>query len=235
MKTTPIYLILAALLLPLHAGDLKPKKAKALIRLYEEEVLAHDLYVELGKIHKDIMPLRNIPRSEAVHQKVMAGILGAHGIDVPKAPKNRRFVTKGLDKLFDDWLAEGRKSPAAACRVGVRLEEHDIADLIAAQKQFPDSKVPLANLERASGNHLRAFHFNLTSRDGSYEPEVLSKKDFEAILAAPHGGPGRKGHGKGIGKAGCGGCAATENPADDTPTARPGKGKGRGRQHRGGR
>jgi hypothetical protein len=204
MKRTPIFLILAAMLLPVHAGDLKPKKAKALIRLYEEEVLAHDLYVELGKVHTDIMPLQHIPKSEAMHRKVMAGILKAHGVEVPEPKKGRRFVSKGLDNLFDAWLEEGRKSPAAACKVGVRLEEHDIADLIAAQKQFPESKLPLGNLERASGNHLRAFHFNLTMRKGSYEPEVLSQKQFDAILAAPHGGPGGQGRGKGRGP----GCAA---------------------------
>lgn len=56
MKTTPIILALAALLLPLQAADLKPKQQKALIKLYEEEVLAHDLYVALGKVHTDIMP-----------------------------------------------------------------------------------------------------------------------------------------------------------------------------------
>lgn len=229
MKTTLIALTLGAALFPLHASDLKPKQQKALIKLYEEEVLAHDLYVELGKVHTDIMPLQHIPKSEAVHRKVMAGILEFHGIAVPEPKGNRRFVTKGLDKTFDAWLAEGKKSPAAACLVGVRLEEHDIADLQAAQKQFPESKAPLANLERASGNHLRAFHYNLTARKGSYEPEVMSKKDFDAILAAPHGGPGRRAKGGGAGA-----CATADCPAtcpgeclqqEKAPAAKPKPGK----------
>jgi len=226
MKTTPIALLLAILLLPVHAGEPKAKQRKALIRLYEEEVLAHDLYVELGKVHTDIMPLQHIPKSEAVHQKVMVGILEAHGIDVPEPRKNRRFVSKDLDKIFDTWLAEGKKSPADACRVGVRLEEHDIADLIAAQKQFPESKLPLGNLQRASGNHLRAFHFNLTARKGSYDPEVLPKKDFDAILVAPHGGPGRQARGKGKTAAAC---PATECPAAECPGGGPAKGARKGK------
>ena len=36
MKTTPIILALAALLLPLQAADLKPKQQKALINHYED-------------------------------------------------------------------------------------------------------------------------------------------------------------------------------------------------------
>ena len=43
-----------------------------LIRLYEEEILAHDLYVALGKIHPEVMPLRNIPQSELRHREAMA-------------------------------------------------------------------------------------------------------------------------------------------------------------------
>ncbi|MGD7653464.1 MAG: DUF2202 domain-containing protein [Verrucomicrobiales bacterium] len=156
--------------------------AADLIRLYEEEVLAHDLYVALGKVHPEIMPLRNIPRSELMHRKAMAAVLKADGIPLPKPPAGRRFVSAGLDETFATWLAEGIKSEAAACRVGVRLEDHDIADLRKAQLDFPAHKDVFARLEAASNNHLRAFHRNLMARGGAYTPEALPAADLKAIL-----------------------------------------------------
>lgn len=216
-----------------------------LIRLYEEEVLAHDLYVELGKVHPDIRPFQNIPHSEARHREVMAGILKHEGIALPEAPKGKRFVTPGLDRTYRKWLREGRKSEADACRVGVRLEDHDIADLRQAQADFKHHQQALANLEAASNNHLRAFHRNLTSRGGDYEAEALPAADFTAIIegemqpgacgdqcgkackdGGQKGGCGQGGAGKKAG--GCGDCGC------DTPAAGRGNGpragNGRGPQ-----
>lgn len=175
-----------------------------LIRLYEEEVLAHDLYVALGKAHPKVMPLRNIPRSEQSHRGAMEAVLKAEGIALPKPGKGSRFVTPGLDETYAKWLAEGRESEAAACLVGTRLEDHDIADLRQAQLDFPKHKQVLSQLEAASNNHLRAFHRNLTMRGGSYPAGALPKDELQAILDDQGGGCGKcfcgapgKGNGKG--------------------------------------
>ena len=227
MKITT--LLLAALFIPIAtsaAKELNRKDQKTLVRLYEDEILAHDLHVELGKIHQDTMPLKNIPHAETRHREIMAGVLKDYGIAIPTPPKGRRFVSKGLDKTFDAWLAEGRKSPLDACRVGVRLEDHDIAELREAQKKFPGAKQTLANLEAASGNHLRAFHRNTTSRGDSYKAEALSEKDIKKILASPHS------HGGNSGKSG--GCRNAGN-AQAPGNARRGRGQGQQRRHRGGR
>lgn len=211
MKTLTLILTLGV------TGFAQAADKSDLIRLYEDEILAQDLYIELGKIYPDIRPLQNIPQSEARHRQVMAGILEKEGIALPKPPEGRKFVTKGLDEIYRDWLEEGRKSEADACRVGVRLEDHDIAELRAAAKNFAAHAEALAGLEAASNNHLRAFHRNLTSRGGSYMVEALPQKDFEAILTGEHqacdegcgGNCGQGGKGKrkvnGGGKAGAGG------------------------------
>lgn len=191
-----------------------------LVRLYEDEILAHDLYTELASSHPDLMPLRNIPRSESVHRKVMEGILKARGIAIPKPPDGRKFATEGLDETFNRWLTEGRKSAKDACRVGVRLEEHDIAELRAAAKSTPALAATLSNLERASENHLRAFHRNLTARNGAYKPEVLKPKDFKRILNA-NTEPGSKN--KAPKNGGCG-CEGANCPATKPASAKCGKG-----------
>lgn len=211
MKASLIIILGVSSLLPAAAAEAD------LIRLYEEEVLAHDLYVELGKIHPGIMPFQNIPGSEAQHREVMAGILEKEGIAPPKAPKGKRFVTKDLNKTFNKWLREGRRSELAACRVGVRLEEFDISDLRKAQKDSPEYKQSFAALESASNNHLRAFHRNLASRGGDYTPERLPFKDFQAILNSGQqpGACNCNANGKGQGKQGA-----------------RGQGKGRGQENR---
>lgn len=194
-----------------------------LIRLYEEEILAHDLYVALGKVHPDIMPLRNIPRSELMHREAMASVLKDDGISIPKPPPGRRFVTAGLDETFASWLAEGIESETDACRVGVRLEDHDIADLRKARADFPAHKKVLAQLEAASNNHLRAFHRNLTARGGDYQAEALPTADIQTIL---EGSPSR-------GNGACGGGCQPAN--SDTKWRAKGKGNGNGNRRRAGR
>jgi hypothetical protein len=77
-----------------------------LIRLYEEEILAHDLYVALGREHPDIMPLRNIPRSELMHRDALAAILKSEGIKLPSPARDRRFVSEGLDEAFIAIVAD---------------------------------------------------------------------------------------------------------------------------------
>jgi hypothetical protein len=178
------------------------------------------------------MPLQNIPHSEMRHREAMAAVLKADAIEMPKPSDGRRFVTEGLDETFAKWLAEGAKSAVDACRVGVRLEDHDITDLRKAQADFPKHKEVLCQLEAASNNHLRAFHRNLTSRGGAYTPEALSEADMNRILAGangcgggcnaacdtPAGGPSKEAAGKG-------GCAGNCN----------GNGNSKGRRWRGGR
>jgi hypothetical protein len=228
MKLLPI----SALCLLAIAAAARAAGPADLIRLYEEEILAQDLYVALGKIHPEVMPLQNIPHSEMRHREAMAAVLKADAIELPKPRDGRRFVTEGLDETFAKWLAEGAKSEADACRVGVRLEDHDIADLRKAQADFPKHKEVLGQLEAASNNHLRAFHRNLTSRGGEYTPEALSEADMKQILAGangcgggcnaacdtPAGGPGKEAAGKG-------GCAGNCK----------GNGNAKGRGRRGGR
>jgi len=221
MKTLTLILTLGV------SGFAQAADKSDLIRLYEDEILAHDLYVELGKIHPGIRPFQNIPQSEARHRQVMAGILEKEGIALPKPPEGRKFITEGLDKTYHDWLEEGRKSEMDACRVGVRLEDHDIAELRAAVKDFADHAAALAGLESASNNHLRAFHRNLTRLGGSYKAEALEEKDIAAILKGEHeacgeGCAGKCGAGRGLG------VGQGKGNGRGNPGARRGQGRGAG-------
>ncbi|MCB1132646.1 MAG: DUF2202 domain-containing protein [Verrucomicrobiae bacterium] len=236
MKTTLSILLSAfAFVSSVRAAD-----PADLVRLYEEEILAHDLYVALGKTYPDIMPFRNIPRSEARHREALGEVLRKEGIDLPKTRGKKRFVSPGLDAIYQKWLKEGRKSEQDACRVGVRLEEHDIADLRAAQKKHPKHKDVFDQLEAASNNHLRAFHRNLTRFGGSYEAEVLGKAGLHAILGDESAGSCAAEDdcgscGGGCGKRGGNGKTKGNGNGNGKGKGNGNGGRGKGNGYRGGR
>ncbi len=228
MKILPILLITTLLA---SAGISSANDNAMLIRLYEEEILAHDLYVALSKEHPDIMPLNHIPHSEKRHQGILAEILKENGIALPEPAEGKRFVSTDLDETFNTWLEEGKKTEADACRVGVRLEEFDIADLREAQDKLPKYKDTLKLLEDASENHLRAFHRNLTGRGGTYDPKALSKDDFTNILASEGSSCGncKNDSGKGQQKGECKGkCEPASEETCKGKCDSKGKGKGKG-------
>ena len=200
--------------------SLKPAAQAELIKLYEEEILAHDLYVALGDIHPGIRPFQNIPHSEIQHRKALAAVMENLNVHKPKTPKGQRYASEGLDKRFKELLAQGRKSEAAACKVGVGFEELDIAELRAAQKLIPTAKATLIQLEAASGNHLRAFHRNLSARGGKYKATHLPKSDLKSIIAG--NGP------EGAAGCGCTGCDEADCGKGNNEARGKGQGKGHG-------
>ena len=166
-----------------------------LVALYEEEILAHDLYVAFGKRWPDVRPFQNIPRSEQMHREAMAGVLKANGVPVPPNRVSGAFATPELSALFQKLSGQGARSEIEALRAGALIEETDIADLrrARAEARSESDKAVFAGLEAASGNHFRAFVRNIQARGGTYDPTVLSRSDAEAILAASPSNRGRSG------------------------------------------
>ena len=199
----------------------KPAASGRLVALYEEEILAHDLYVAFGKKYPDVMPFKNIPRSELRHREAMAGVLKDNKIPVPEKSGNGTFASDGLADLYKKLSAQGEKSVVDALMAGALVEESDIADLRKMQKESTSAtdKTVFANLETASNNHLRAFVRNVEAKGGSYKAQVLDPADLKSILATKgqgNGGPGKgKNTDKGQGKdqAGCGDCGDCGSPA----------------------
>jgi len=164
------------------SGEIEPN----LVSLYEEEILAHDLYVAFGKQWPDVRPFQNIPRSEQMHREAMSGVLENNRVPLPRSDSGRKFATSELNDLFDKLREQGSKSEVAALRAGALIEETDIADLrkMQAISKSDSDKAVFANLEAASGNHFRAFVRNLEARGEKYMPSVLSPADAGKILAA---------------------------------------------------
>lgn len=129
-----------------------------LVYLAEEEKLAHDVYAVLGDMWGDQI-FTNIQRSEVSHQDQVSSLLTTYGISDPRSSEVGVFTNTELQALYDQLIAQGSQSVTEAYKVGVLIEETDIADLQESIAATSDPVI-LATLNRllgASENHLKAF------------------------------------------------------------------------------
>ena len=89
--------------------------------------------------------------------------------------------------MYNKLVEEGSKSIESALKVGAAIEEIDIIDLQKhlAETNKKDIKLVYENLMKGSRNHLRAFTSNLAKYGITYEPQYLSKEEYEEIISSP--------------------------------------------------
>ena len=163
-------------------------ECRDLAHLREEEKLARDVYEALHA-RWDIPPFANIRGSEQAHMDMVALLLEHFGLadpvrDLPQG----QFHTPAIQALHDELVAQGERSLEEAVRVGLLIEELDIADLRAAmlRTEKPEVRGVYAELERGSRNHLRAFDRWMRRLGTQYVPQHLSLSDFEFIAWSEH-------------------------------------------------
>lgn len=129
-----------------------------LIYLIEEEKLAHDVYTVLGDTW-GVNTFSNILASEVTHQDQVLNLLTTYGIPDPRSSEIGVFSNPELQALYDRLIAQGMTSQIDAYKVGVLIEETDIADLSDAMNTTSDTTIltTLEKLRSASESHLAAF------------------------------------------------------------------------------
>ena len=124
----------------------------------EEEKLARDMYLTLNTYFPAKI-FTNIAASEQKHFDALGKKLAYYGIDDPAQEGTGVFTDQSLQALYDQLLGLGMVSYVEALKVGVMIEEADLADLEVAI-EGTDS-VPLArtykHLLTGSEHHLAAF------------------------------------------------------------------------------
>lgn len=182
--------------------------AADLAHMREEEKLAHDVYVALGK-RWDLPPFQRIPASEQRHMDAMRSLLATAGLPDPAEGKGAgEFSNPELQALYVRLVEKGAASRVDALVVGATIEDLDLRDLALASAATQDetARAVYANLARASRNHLRAFTSLLAAEGKSYTPQFIDASTYASILASPMERGGRGGGGRGCGcRGGCGG------------------------------
>ena len=208
-----------------------------LLRLWEEEKLARDVYNALAKTSSQ-MVLRKIARAESQHMQSVARLIGGSGAGLERSSNTPGvFVTPEYQRLYQTLIAEGSRGPLEALKVGAKIEEMDIADLrkqLAATSD-PQTRQVLERLMQGSHNHLRAFASQIASQGSNYTAQFLTQAEFDAIANSTGNGQGRQGagrggNGRGAGRGGNGGGAGGGNGAGGRG---PAGGQGRGQGGRG--
>lgn len=159
------------------AAGLSQEEQAGLNYMYAEEQLARDVYAALAA-RWGVPIFANISRSEQTHLEAVGAVLEAHGL---AAPAQR---PPAFQALYEELVVRGEASLTEAYRVGMAIEELDIADLEArlALTDQVDLERLYGNLRRGSNNHLRAFTGALDGQSGMGQPS-----------RAPGGGGGRRG------------------------------------------
>lgn len=170
---------------------LTPAEKAGILFMYEEEKMARDVYDSLFA-KWDSNPFGNIRKSESMHMREMKMLAASHVLADPVFESNRQaglFYNASLQQLYDELVAKGSVSFTEALKAGALVEETDIRDLVEekAKTVKKDIRESYDFLIMASENHLRAFYRNLTNRGIVYEPVVLSKESFDAIINAENG------------------------------------------------
>ncbi|MCA9329690.1 DUF2202 domain-containing protein [Candidatus Saccharibacteria bacterium] len=133
-----------------------------LLYLVEEEKLAHDVYTVMYQKYGASI-FGNILKSESTHQEMVLALLQVRNIADPSSREVGVFRDKDLQTLYDTLIAQGNINITEAYKVGVTIEEKDIADISAQLSTAADDDViaALESLRSGSENHLRAFNRQL--------------------------------------------------------------------------
>jgi len=159
-----------------------------LLLMREEEKIARDVYQRLYS-RWGIRPFDNISGAEQAHMDAILALLEHHGLPDPaQGLAVGQFRRTDLQELFDHLVEQGLRSEADAVRVGLLVEELDIADLqkAAARTDKPEIRAVYAELERGSRNHLRAFYRWKQKLGIDYVPQHLSVEEFERTARSTH-------------------------------------------------
>ncbi len=155
----------------------------SLLRMREEEKLAHDVYTVLYQKWGNQV-FSNIAQSEQTHMDAVALLLKRYNIADPASSTLGVFTDTSLQALYITLRDKGTSSLADALSVGATIEDLDLSDLkTTVEVDNADIRLVYDNLSRGSRNHMRAFVRNLQSLGLSYTPVYISLTEFNTIIA----------------------------------------------------
>ncbi len=184
-------------------GSLANATSEDLLRMWEEEKLARDVYTSLAKSSSQPV-FANIAAAESRHMQTIERLIQTGAGTAKLNDTVGVFSFPEYQKLFQSLIASGSRSQLDALMVGAKIEEMDIADLRQLLSQTTDrrSLQVLGNLMRGSENHLRAFASQIANSGGSYEAQFLTQADFDRIANSSGQGQGNQFAGAGSGNRG---------------------------------
>lgn len=172
------------MLMQLPLEPLSENEQNGLLALREEEKLARDVYLKLFEIWNQ-RTFSQIAKSEQQHMDAVNMMLGKYGITDPVDGLDVGiFQSEAVQILYDTLVADGSVSLVQALRVGAKIEDLDISDVMKNIEQTDnvDLLTLWQNLAKGSRNHLRAFVSRMELFGATYVPEFISQDLFTQII-----------------------------------------------------
>ena len=173
--------------IPEIESTLSQAEAQSLVKLREEELLAHDVYLAFSKLYS-IPVFRNISKSEAAHTGAVKTLLDRYGVEDPALGHvTGEFSNPHFQELYNKLVERGSRSIGEALIVGLVIEDMDIADLeeaLETEIEKEDIRLVYQNLLRGSTFHMKAFYAHVKGRGLAYTPSYISRERYQEITGA---------------------------------------------------
>ncbi len=146
-------------------GTVTETEAAGLLFMREEEKMARDVYAYLYEKYK-LPVFKNITKSENAHMSAVLRLIAGFKITDNSSNNAGEFTNTHISELYKKLIEMGNISAVDALKVGVLIEQSDIADLQKELLTVENSSVKTVygNLLKGSGAHLKAFTWNLKVR-----------------------------------------------------------------------
>jgi hypothetical protein len=164
--------------------SLSVEELNSLAFLREEEKLAMDVYITLYN-KWGVKIFDNISKSENTHMSLVLSLLTKYDLPDPVGSNTVGiFKNTHLQALYNQLVLEGNKSPLNAYIVGATIEDLDLFDLKTALLKIDnqDIRYVFDMLAKGSRNHMRSFYKNIINAGGSYNPQYITRDEFNAII-----------------------------------------------------
>lgn len=151
----------------------------------EEEKLAHDVYATLFNTWGTTI-FSNIAASETEHTEAVRRQLELYGVEDPaEGNPVGVFEDTYLQPLFDKLIEMGSVSVIEGLKIGALIEETDIQDIRDKMAETDEASIlqVYQNLLCGSYEHLQAFNRQLVANGVSYQSQVISQQEWDAIAS----------------------------------------------------
>lgn len=147
------------------ANILSEEQKNMLFYIYEGEKVARDLYITLGKIHKNEDTFALMQFSEQKHINCARDLCDTYGVETSQVNEDNvgDFRSPVLQALYDACTEKGEKSLHDALEVGEFIETTEIEDLEQASVGMPSDIIHVyENIKKRNLRHLDTFQAALS-------------------------------------------------------------------------
>lgn len=191
MRTLKMFLILSITMIMSYnslaqVAQLSEEDKNNLTNLLIEEKLSRDIYVAYNDMW-DLNVFQYTTNSEKQNIQLITFLADRYAIQLPEClffDEPGVFEKASISRLYNTMVREGETSMFSAMNLSAKMEEMDIRKFrkLMNETSNPEILQILEKLETNAQKHLTALIVALEHYGDTYEPQILSLDEFNAII-----------------------------------------------------